>query len=348
MLISAALDSRKNNFDYLRLVAAIAVIVSHTFSVVGMQEPATPFFLTTYGGLGVDVFMMISGFLVTKSWFKTENIFIFLKARFLRIFPALFVMIFLTVFVMGPIVTSIQLNEYFKNVDTYKYFLSDSVFYIRYSLPGVFTDNPLKFTVNGSIWTLRFEFALYFVLAFLGITGLLKRKFVSLLVFSVLLTLTVIANTIQLNHLIYLPCYFMVGVVFYLYKDSIPLKGSYACICLLVFIISSFIGGLNGPMFIIFGSYLMFYIALTPSIQLPHLTKIGDFSYGLYIYAFPVQQMVAWFYKGRLGYAQDLVFTLIFTGILAFLSWHLIERRALNLKNRPLFQHQNRNEAATV
>lgn len=341
MVIADALGSRENNFDHLRLIAAVAVIVSHSFSIVGLPEPPAPFYGNTWGAVGVAVFMVISGFLVTKSWFRTENPVLFFKYRFLRISPALFVVILLTVFVMGPVVTSLPLKDYFLNKDTYHYLLSNSIFYIQYNLPGVFAANPVKDTVNGSIWTLRFEFAMYFVLAFLGMTKLLKKKAVSVLIFAVLLSLTPIADTVQLNHLIYLPMFFMAGVLFYLYREVIPLRGSYALVCVVIFVLSSFTRPLGGPLLVIFGSYLLFYVALEPKLRLPQLTKIGDFSYGIYIYAFPVQQMIAWFFKGRVGYAQELILSLIFTFAFAFLSWHLVERRALSLKNRALLHRGN-------
>lgn len=176
MNISDALKSKKNNFDILRLIAAVMVIYSHSYALCGKTELGPPFYQQSYGGLGVAIFLIISGFLVTLSWSRSENLKVFLKARFLRIFPALIFVIFATTFIMGPLVTSLPVSQYFKNPETYQYLKNITLFDIRYNLPGIFTDNIYKGAVNGSLWSLEYEFTFYLILAFLGISGLLKKN----------------------------------------------------------------------------------------------------------------------------------------------------------------------------
>lgn len=175
------LNGKQNNFDFLRFLAATLVIVSHSFPLTGFREIAV--LHNTLGGHGVFIFFLISGFLITRSYLASNNVFLFFKARLLRIFPALIVVILLTIFVLGPAVTSIPLDQYFANKSTYQMLNNILLHSISYKLPGVFEQNPYKYSVNGSLWTLKYEFTFYIFVAVLGVLTILKRKEIIILLF---------------------------------------------------------------------------------------------------------------------------------------------------------------------
>jgi peptidoglycan/LPS O-acetylase OafA/YrhL len=224
-----------NNFDLIRFIAAALVILSHCFSLAGKEfEPLS--WLSgyeTFGGLAVAIFFITSGFLITASWFSDENILSFIKKRILRIFPALIWVIFLTVFVLGPLLTALPLKEYFKNHTTYLYLNNVYLTCIYYSLPGVFAHNPWPNAVNGSLWTLPIEILMYAMIGFLGSIRLLKMKWFipALLPFAFYLFISYYishSNTmilwVRLSQTAKLAIYFIMGSIFYIYREKIILS----------------------------------------------------------------------------------------------------------------------------
>lgn len=159
-----------NNLTFVRWVAALMVLYGHSFVFTGNTESLF-LGIVTYGPLGVAIFFSISGFLIARSWNADPSPIRFLIKRVLRIFPALAVCITLSVFVLGPIVTTLELREYLQHPATLDY-LSNVFLYITYYLPGVFENNVYPNAVNGSLWSLPVEFFMYLLLA---ATGMLIR-----------------------------------------------------------------------------------------------------------------------------------------------------------------------------
>lgn len=230
MLIADKMKLRDNNFDFLRFLAAALVIFSHSFALTAM--PYEPYAwlsgYATFGMLAVNIFFILSGFLITKSWLDNPKILIFLKKRILRIMPGLFVAVVFTILVIGPLVTTLSFKEYLFNPMTKQYF-NNALLSVSFFLPGVFADNLYKGAVNGSLWTLPIEFRLYMAVLALGVFRLLGKKSFILLAGVALFIFTVI-NTYQptlydfnSTELDYLRCsmYFLTGILFYLYSDKI-------------------------------------------------------------------------------------------------------------------------------
>ncbi|MCE9537429.1 MAG: acyltransferase, partial [Nitrospirae bacterium] len=166
MTLSNYTQGHDNNFNLLRIVAAFAVLVTHSFALAigtGAAEPFRDSLGMTMGTMAVDVFFVTSGFLVTGSLLARQNARQFLWARFLRVFPALLVMLLLTVFGLGPLLTSWPLAAYLTDSGTYGYLLKCATLVsgVWYNLPGVFDDNPFKHAVNGSLWSLPYEIRMY-------------------------------------------------------------------------------------------------------------------------------------------------------------------------------------------
>lgn len=168
---------KDNNLNLLRALAALSVLLSHSFALSSgspATEPLRSLIGMTPGSIAVDVFFVISGFLVTASICRSQSLIDFVAARFLRIFPGLFVMLVLSVFGLGLAMTTLSPKAYLSSSATYSYFAWCLTLFrgVKYELPGVFEANPYRLAVNGSLWTLPYEVRMY---AILGGSWLLCR-----------------------------------------------------------------------------------------------------------------------------------------------------------------------------
>jgi peptidoglycan/LPS O-acetylase OafA/YrhL len=311
-----------NSFDLLRLLAATAVIFHHDWPLAGL--PVRRLFSTDFGELGVGVFFVISGYLVTASWRRAPELGAFLRKRLLRIEPALVASVAVTALVFGAYATTLPLADYFREPKVWLYVLRNTLLYpVTYDLPGVFTHNPLPDTVNGSLWTLRLEFSFYLVVAALGLARLLTPRVVGALTLAAGAAFLVLhvarpelrtgafmrfADIAALNGFL-----FLAGAFLDLRERPVPLWAALLLAPLLL--TPAWIFGLPA---------LVVAVGSLRSVRLP-----GDISYGLYIYAFPLQQILA--AHGKLSFAAAVAATAPF----AIASWFLVEKPALRLKPRP-------------
>jgi len=162
--------SRNNNFNLIRFIAAVLVLFSHSFALVlgvADTEPLVVLVGMTAGTIAVDVFFIASGFLITSSYVARNNLLTFFWARLLRIYPALIISVLFCVFVLGPLFTKNNLDDYLSDSQTYRYLVKNAILFfgVEYRLPGVFLDLPYAAIVNGSLWTLPYEVRLYVILA---------------------------------------------------------------------------------------------------------------------------------------------------------------------------------------
>lgn len=328
---------RHNNFDTLRIAAAVAVLISHAFPIAhgpGAIQPLGGISRgqTNLGSISVLIFFVISGYLIAQSFDRVPVAARFLKARALRIFPALFVVLLLSVAVLGPAVTTLPLREYFAHPETLWYLPNNlSLYRMQYTLPGVFEHVPRGQPVNGSLWTLQYEFTMYLVVLALGVAGLLTR-WVVLALWLVVLLLD--WRWIGGDYMHFADP-FLAGTTLYLWRDRVPLDWRLALLCLVPIVASMQVGGFRLA-FSVFGAYLTLYIALSPSVRLPDLARWGDLSYGVYIFAWPVQQLAAFLLGPSVTWYWNIALSLPAVLALAWLSWHLVEKPALALKRVPL------------
>ena len=356
------LQRDKNSLDFIRFVAAVAVIFTHAYPYAlgadHQYDDALAQFTHgqfTFGQLAVVIFFMLSGFLVTASLDRSQNAVSYMKARLLRIYPGLMALVLLTIFVLGPLVTNLSLSDYFHRGQTFKYFKVLLLYNpIHYSLPGVFTGNVYPSLLNGSLWTLFWEVLCYGLVLALWSLKLLKKKVV-LILWMVFLILRLLMQEVlyynvtnpfiqslrpvlflsDISMIIPLTLPFLTGMVFYLYRDQITLKRSYLIIGMPLFVICAVLGqGLPEFWIPTFGAYSLFYLASLGMFK--NFARYGDFSYGLYIYAPLVQQSVTYTFGGMMEPILNFVLATPITLICAILSWHLVEKPALTLKNRTL------------
>jgi peptidoglycan/LPS O-acetylase OafA/YrhL len=330
-----------NSLDLLRLIAAVLVLYSHQFALLGSTDPSF-FGWTTFGGAGVTIFFFLSGMLVWSSWDRDSDSRRFFQRRTLRIFPALWVAVVITVFLLGPFATTRQLTDYFGSTQTWRYFTT-AVMVNQHSLPGVFADNPYPTVINGSLWTLPVEFLCYVSVALVGSLRLLgKGEALAATVFCAVIGATYAPLFVGARFSTHfeMVAVFWFGAL-YGYCMQPMWRASQNTVLTWLLLIGALLGfailgerGVERTSIVVCAAVLV-HLARQISIGAKLTNPLGDISYGLYIYAFPVQQTLAHIGSGR-GWNWSTYFSLsvLITGVLAYASWNLVERRVMHFKPR--------------
>jgi peptidoglycan/LPS O-acetylase OafA/YrhL len=339
--------ARARGMDVLRLAAATLVIVAHSYVLTGHAEPLRRFGGPDFGDIAVSVFFTISGFLVTASWLSDPRLRAFLVRRALRILPGLWVVLLLTTIAAGLLVTDLTVVHYLTSLGTWRYPLERSiVFSTRDVLPGVFTGNPYGTAVNGSLWTLPLELTAYAATVGLGLAGVLARRRSLVIAATAILLVaqevipapaTGAAGTVSATDafywLVHFGLFYAAGALLYLYRSQIPLSLVAAAAGLVIWLLCFGTGVVN-PVGQVALSYAVIVLAYRAPVAIDSfMRRIGDLSYGTYIYAFPVQQLVV-HYKKDISALGLIAWTVPITFALAALSWHIVERPALRLRHR--------------
>ena len=299
------------NFDLMRLLAAVLVVVSHTFPLAG-QAPFRIMGVEDLGALGVSVFFVLSGYLVSASYRRDPKS--YLLKRILRIEPGLIASLAVTVGLLA-FVTTAPAAEYWPAAAMYV--LRNALLYpATYELPGVFQAAPLAGVVNGVLWTLRLEFTFYVVLMLIRARLSLVLALMGLcaVVFMVMTFADPHWAGEQASRIAFLGArngfLFFAGAALQLSGRKVPLwAGAGSALTF------PFVGPLALPTAV---------LGLARPGKLP-----ADLSYGVYIYAFPIQQWLAT--QGQLNVATAVLAVLPF----AAASWFLVEKPALKLKPGP-------------
>lgn len=338
---------RDNNFNLLRFVASLSVVITHAVAQSsGIAEVTWLHVFGTYVAiLAPDVFFVASGYLITASLLARNDPADYLRARVLRIYPALWVAVLTTVFVIGPIFTTLPLASYFGDWRTWLHLLRNLtlVFGAAEGLPGVFIGLPLSGAVNGSLWTLPVEIRLYLALLLLwwlaGRFTADRERSMGRVVVAGIVVLGAFKlwlepgwgdnpiNTLRLAPL------FLIGCAMRLWREAIVLRRSWFLLALgamlvtlpwleLFFVVEFFTIG-----------YVTLYLAYVPGGAVRRFNKFGDVSYGIYICSFPLQQAMVAMLPG-IGAWALIGLSLLVTVPVAALSWHWVERPALALKSR--------------
>lgn len=334
--LAEMLNTRDNNFNFIRMVAALFVLVSHAYPLslgASEVEPLVAQLGISLGGLGVFTFFCISGFFISLSYQRSKSKIDFVVARFLRLYPALLVVLVLSAFVVGPLFAAISLHDYFSSSEVYSYVATNlKLKSIQFQLPGLFQDNPYP-GINGSLWTLYYEVLLYALVFALGVVGLLKSLprvsmffvvyFLFYFTFRFLLEGERIHPGFQTRMWVQWSFAFVVGMLLYAYRFKVWLDYRVLGAC---WIVAFFL--YKSPVFVeafvLAWSYSVFWIAFNTQWFARQFNRLGDYSYGLYIYAFPTQEILAHLWKGILPVTMILV-ALPLALIPAVLSWHFIE-----------------------
>lgn len=347
-LLSEYTNSRDNNFNLIRFLAASMVLFGHSYPLSGTHgEPLGQLGLS-FGHLAVDIFFITSGFLVTRSLVLRQDLVSFATARALRIFPALIVAVLFCVFVVGLYFTTLPVQEYLQHSAIYTYLFNNTTLILQpmaFALPYVFDTNPYKQSVNGSLWTLPWEINMYILLAMLGSLVFIKPNFFNLREFKwIIVGIVVIAFPLYiinyLGHFSNLPFFtmgthfitvFFMGAILFIFQDKIYLSKRLFGICLLLLFYGSSSKFIFFPIYNLLLGYVILYLAYVPTGFIRNFNKLGDYSYGVYIYAFPIQQSVAALIP-NVSMATMFIYSFAITLMFAIASWHFVEKPALKLK----------------
>lgn len=314
----------------LRTIAALAVVVSHAFPLATGIADAEPFNRSgwTPGACALTVFFGISGFLIAGSFERHPGFTRFALARARRLFPAYLAALLFVVFAIGATATTLHPTQYITHPATWRFLGSNAVFDPAIQeLPGVFVDNPHKWTVNGSLWSLRLEVLCYALLYVAGRLGLLHKARVTWFAAgAVAATASLRVHGLggPLPHV--MPS-FLTGMLLYAYRDRVPASGLlFAALVAATWMTHGL--PLNAELAraaIVYGALAL----ATGSTRIGRwIANGGDYSYGLYLYGWPVTQMIVWASPG-ISVPALLASTLPITAVLAVASWHWIERPAL-------------------
>ena len=356
LLIPANL--KQNNLDLLRQLLAIFVLYSHCYIIffgTMDREPVKIFSggQTELGTLSVYCFFIISGFLIVRSFQNSKSRAGYFNKRLLRIVPGFVVAVLASVFIAGPLGTTDAAfaaepsKDYFSSLPLPRF----AVELVTLQMPEIsfaFNTLPVPGVPNGSLWTIQHEVLCYLAVPLLAAIGLFRKKYLLPVAFVLAFGTMLLLQLPQLayyhyvdTHLVnfpgYLPTflvYFLAGAFCYLKRESLVRRKWLAIAAILLIAITARFGGFN-IVFPFAGTYLLFYIAFHPTILYPHFARRGDLSYGTYLYAWPVQQLVLFYFGAALHFNLFFILSLAFTLVVAWLSWHLVERPFLQLKKAP-------------
>lgn len=343
-------EGRDNNFDFLRFLLAVFVLFYHCYPILyGFNAPHHGLAETVAdicGGVAVPFFFVISGFLVTRSWRTDPRPFDYLQKRVLRIYPGFLAASLFCALVVGPLGAA-DLAAYWHGFQPVK-FARWALLLVGPFIPPIFVSLPMSTGVNGSFWTLRYEGYCYLLVLALGLAGLFRRRGALLAVFLVLYALR---ETQTLTGRVFFPdrelhlfgnisywssliLYFLAGMLFFLYRDAVPYSRAVFLACLGALLFCALVLGHLEVGLPVYGSYVLLCLAFWRRLRLHRFARYGDFSYGLYLYAFPIQQLLVLYYGQHLTIATLFGAAFLLALCLAVLSWYGVERPCLRLKRR--------------
>lgn len=331
----------RNSFQLIRLALAIAVLYRHSFDLLAASHADLLLDLipprTHLGRIALCFFMVVSGFLVTHSWFQSDGWRDFLRRRVLRVYPAFLVASVFSAFVAAPIGSRAAL-DYLESLNPFG-FVVNALLLGKLDIPPSFLTNPYPGQVNGSLWSIRIEFECYLGLMALGLVGALRRRIVVLAIFGLLLVAHAVQGYVpssldRYGHHLQLATFFVAGVVFYLYRERIPRTYGWLEVAGLVVLATGILEIGFIELLPVAGTYLLLYLAYEPRLARFTLGRGVDLSYGIYLYAWPVQQLLIQAAGPALNPWTLSLAALVGSGLLAWLSWTFVERPVLAFKRR--------------
>jgi peptidoglycan/LPS O-acetylase OafA/YrhL len=340
-----AVETRLGGFDTLRLIFAVLVILSHSFFLVRDAAGREPLLLLTRGQISLGnasvlAFFAISGFLIAKSWMRHPSPVDYLCRRVARIYPGFLVCGLVSLLIVVPLAGG-SLPRHF---EYYANYVVQTLTLQEFAHGPIFTSNVRTDVLNGSLWSVRTEFWCYIGLMFLGMTTLIRRTGFLFLALAGAMSWHLLqmqghaignpqffassfGNPFDWSNV--LPC-FLGGMLFHRLGGPVLIRRNYMTAAVLVLILSNFIPYAFVFTLPICGTYLLMGVAFSPALQLVHLGRYGDFSYGTYLYAYPVQQLIVRLLGTSISpIALFLLATPVSLGLGA-LSWFLVERRFLS------------------
>jgi peptidoglycan/LPS O-acetylase OafA/YrhL len=333
-----ATKGRTTGFDYLRAGLSVSVIAFHGV-LTSYGEAYTAEFWNGWWrpfiAAILPAFFALSGFLVSASLQRSKTIQEFLTLRVVRLVPALFFEVMISALILGPLLTVFTLREYFSSPLFHAYWLN-IIGDIHFQLPGLFLDNPDPNMVNRQLWTIPVELKCYLAITVIYLIGFSRNKWrmLTLLILCVaafpLFDMAKGQNPFGMDNV---PAKvmiesFLAGVAIYLFRDDLPMSGT---LCVVSAVLSFLCLGDRYASYIacLPIAYLTVYLGLTNTPR-TLLSRIGDYSYGLYIYGYAIQQSYAFLFPGYRVWWANTTFSLTVAFLCAAISWHCLEKPVLD------------------
>jgi len=324
---------RDNNFTLVRILFALMVLFGHSYHISGNGYDPISKLIVPYPWLGdvaVGGFFAISGFLVTAS-FASRSATQYVLSRSVRIYPAIVVYCIVAILIVGPLGSSVGPAQYFAT-QPFNYLKNALLWSWHVNLPYNFLSNPFPGSTNGSMWTLPIEMRSYGLVLTLGLLGIWRNRLAATITLIGLLYFVLFGSDVSYlfageNRYHNPMAFFAVGCFAWVNRDIIPL--SWPIVIAAFFVQLLF---LTGPYRIAVHSVCLAYIIFYLVYRVRHINidKFGDISFGVYIYAWPLQQLVWW--PGQSGLTNAILATILVVPT-AYLSWWLVEKPALHVKS---------------
>lgn len=339
--ISEFSKGRNNNLNLVRFIAAVSVLISHSYPLYyGLPEIEPLFKLIgkSAGGVAVDIFFITSGFLIAKSFLNRSSINNYIWSRVIRIYPGLWFVLLATLIVFIPAAHPEAYKSIILSSDALYYTIKNSIILLRpeYAITGAYEDNPYPSAINGSLWTLPWELYCYILIAvgIFSIQKIFRTHWIKVYHTVGLIALAYIAGTdldlLKNNKNAFIIIAFYVGSLCYINRARIKLNFTSLVIAILL-MITNFVTLHTTLIYILTLTYSLFYLAYIPSGKIRKFNNIGDYSYGIYIFAFPIQQSIIKIWP-EIGFIAYIVSSLLLTLVFSWFSWNFIEERSLRLK----------------
>lgn len=340
MTVKEILNPPNNNITLIRLVLALMVIMGHTYAInpvnpsVDLIGFIAPFEYT--GSFAVKLFFFLSGLLIVNSLYLRQNSVHYWSHRIARIFPGLLFVLVLSTFVVGVVFTELDLQTYFSDKETYKYIVKNMQLKPRYVLPGVFFNNPHQISVNGSLWSITWEFKCYIITYLVYLLSFKKYfRVVGTICFSLLGLQIIFFKHMGFYDSTYVgiyPLFYYVGAVIALNADLIKLDWKILSVSFVLLLMSYFFPNpYNSIFFITFFCFLALWLSVTKPVL--KLQMKNDISYGVYLWGFVVQQSIHTLFP-YWGSYKHMISSLIVSSIMGGVSWFLIEKPSMRLAKR--------------
>lgn len=334
--VGDGLERRRDNFLLLRIIAASLVIYGHAPAVSSWVTRPDIFLQLGFGvysgAIAVNIFFLISGFLVAGSYARHDSFIRFLILRILRIVPGYFVNLVILAFVFGLVFTRLAPGEYLAHPQTWTYVWKNLLFSsdMAWQLPGVLEGSKTS-TINGSQWTLPAEMRMYVLLGTACALGLLAYRNIGGLLLAIVLLVGIFSPYLLPLHSDWfrLGGYFILGTLIYIYKNEIRLRFEVVLALIVLAALTRHLP-VYPYVFALALAALVFFLAYKTR-PLHWLEKYGDPSYGIYLYGWPSQQVIVYCFPQANGFVH-VTLALILAFSLGYASWHFVEKRALRLK----------------
>jgi peptidoglycan/LPS O-acetylase OafA/YrhL len=351
--LATKFDPRHNSLTFMRLGLAVAVAVVH-----GQKNGfhwQTHIGETEIGQIAVDGFFIVSGLLVARSYLSLHSFPRFAWHRFLRIMPGFWTCLFITALIVAPVVALIEGRSpgsvFLGDRSALAYMGRNAGLLMeQYDIAGLLQSVPNRGVFDGPLWTLVFEAACYALLGALGVCGILRQRrwVVCLSLLGLWSTFTMVQTGVlnlpgtMLADLLRFAFVFSLGATAWLYAERLPISWPLAVAALGLLVVAL----LTQDRYQIVGGVGLAYLLIWLSVRAPRWTPTTDLSYGMYIYHWPVQQLMALLGLTTLGVTPYIALSLLAAAACAFASWHLIESPALRHKNARWVTHLERRHLA--